>query len=274
MPSRLKDLSRLCVHSISLRPLSLPDIVKLFSEEGIPGITVWREHVEPLGTKEASQILRDSGLNVVSLCRGGFFPARSAAARTQARVDTLKAIDEAHEIGAPLLILVCGAAPKLDLNVARQQIADGIASVLPHAKQAGVKLAIEPLHPMYADTRSAIISLEQANNLVFSLNHPNLGVAIDVYHVWWDPYLKSEIDRARGHIFAFHVSDWRVPTRDLLYDRALMGEGCINIPEIRSWVEQSNFHGWIEVEILSEELWQQEPRTLLRRIKHAYLHAV
>jgi len=168
-------------------------------------------------------------------------------------------------------VLVCGAVPGLPLGEARRQIADGIATVLPHAKAVGVKLSIEPLHPMYADSRSAINTLRQANDMVDKIGSPWLGVTIDVYHVWWDPDLRQEIRRAGGSVLSFHVCDWRTPTRDILNDRGLMGEGCINIREIRRWVESAGFVGFIEVEIFSNEYWAADQTVFLGKIKAAYL---
>jgi len=208
---------------------------------------------------------------VVSLCRGGFFPAETHAKRRAAIDENKRAIDEAHAIGAPLVVLVCGAVPGMPLAEARKQIIDGIAQALEHAQQAKVKLGIEPLHPMYADSRSAVNTLEQANNMVTALQSRWVGVTVDVYHVWWDPYLQNEIVRAGKSILSFHVCDWRVPTRDILNDRAIMGDGCINIPQIRGWVESAGFEGFVEVEVFSNELWGYDQADVLERIKRAFI---
>ncbi len=274
MASKLTELSRLCIHTMTTKPWDLKETIAGYTAAGVPGITVWRQHLEPYGAEEAGKMLRDSGLKVVSLCRGGFFPATGAQARAEKCNDNRTAIDEAAAIGAPLVVLVCGAEPEQPLAVSRQQILDGIAAVLPHAEQAGVKLSIEPLHPMYADTRSAVNTLDQANDMVTALASPWLGVTVDVYHLWWDPYLESEIKRAGSSILSFHVCDWRLPTRDLLLDRGMMGEGCIDIPRIRGWVERTGFDGPIEVEIFSEEFWAQDQAKLVERIKGAYLRHV
>ena len=274
MPEKIKDLSRLCLHSITTKPWTLEEAITQYQKAEIPAITVWRQHLMPHGPEEAGKMLRDSGLEVVSLCRGGFFCATSAAGREEAKTENRRVIDEAAAIGAPLVVLVCGAVPGLDMAVARQQILDGINAVVPHAKAAGVKLGIEPLHPMYAADRSAVNTLEQANNMVYALGSDEVGVVVDVYHLWWDPFLHAEIDRARDHLLAFHVSDWRTPTRDLVNDRGVMGEGCIDIKQIRGWVEQTDFKGYIEVEIFSDEYWAMEQERFVRKIKHAYLNHV
>ncbi|MCX8065157.1 MAG: sugar phosphate isomerase/epimerase [Candidatus Hydrogenedentes bacterium] len=274
MVERLQDFSRLAIHTMTFKRLDLRTIVSLFQKHGVPGITVWREHIHDIGLGEAKQILRDSSLKVVSLCRGGFFPSASAIEREKACVETMKAMDEAKEIGAPLLVLVCGAEPGLPLAEARQQILDGIQKVLPHAKSLQLCLGIEPLHPMYADDRSAINTLEQANNIVTAIHSEWVGIVLDVYHLWWEPWLQSEIMRAERKIMAFHVSDWKTPTTHLLNDRGMMGEGCIPIRQIRAWAEQAGFRGFIEVEIFSERYWNSPPDEFIQRIKDAYLRYV
>jgi sugar phosphate isomerase/epimerase len=265
-------LSRFCIHTITTNPLALAVSCEAYRFAGAAGITVWREALEPQGVKESAKLLAGSGLKVISLCRGGFFPAATEADRQKALDDNRRAIDEAAAIGAPLVVLVCGAVPGIPLNDARNQIADGIAAVIPHAAGAGVKLGIEPLHPMYADNRSAVSTLGQANDLVEKLRSPQVGVAIDVYHVWWDDHLEREIDRSGrlNAIFSYHVCDWRTPTRDLLLDRGIMGEGCIPLRQIRSWVERAGFSGMIEVEIFSTELWKLDQVELVKRVKSAY----
>jgi sugar phosphate isomerase/epimerase len=169
-------------------------------------------------------------------------------------------------------VLVCGAEPAQSLDDSRQQIQDGIAAVLDEASAAGVKLAIEPLHPMYADTRSAINTMAQANDMAEALNSPWVGVAVDVYHLWWDPSLEQEIKRCGQHhnLLAFHVCDWNVPTSDMLLDRGLMGEGCIPIRKIRSWVEATGFNGFNEVEIFSTRFWKEDQSAFLQKIIKAY----
>jgi len=256
---------------MTTKPWNLGEAIDAYVKAGVPAITVWRQHLETMGAVEAGRMLRASEMKVVSLCRGGFFPAVTFAKRQIAIEDNKRAIDEAHAIGAPLVVLVCGAHTGVSLSEARKQIIDGIAACLDHAQQAQVRLAIEPLHPMYADNRSAVNTLEQANNMVTALSSPWVGVTIDVYHLWWDSFLQSEIARAGKSIFSFHVCDWRTPTRDLLNDRGLMGDGCINIPQIRKWVDDAGFDGPIEVEIFSDEYWAMDQNEWLTKIRQAYL---
>jgi sugar phosphate isomerase/epimerase len=269
----LQDLSRLCIHTITTKPWGIEEAVRRYSAAGVKGITVWRGALSDRGPAATGQLVRDHGLRVVSLCRGGFFPATSADRRARAIDETRRCIDEASALGAPLVVLVGGAEPGQPLSESRKQIADGIAAVLPHAEAAGVRLAVEPLHPMYAGDRSAISTLGQARETCRLLGSPWLGVAIDVYHTWWDDRLPDEIAACGrdGTLFAFHVSDWRLPMADFLEDRGLMGEGCIPIRAIREWIEGAGFNGFIEVEILSRRLWASDQVQYLEDIKNAYL---
>lgn len=272
-PPPLADFARLCVHTITTRPWSIEEATDKYAAAGIRGVTVWRQWLDGRNAAKVGQDLRSAGIDVVSLCRGGFFPAPDAAGRQAAIEENRRAIDEASALGAPLVVLVCGAVPGQPLATSRRQISDGIVALLADAERAGVKLAIEPLHPMYADTRSAVNTLQQANDICDAIDSPLVGVAVDVYHLWWDPDLQDEIERAgrADRICAFHVCDWRTPTEDLLNDRALMGEGCIDVREIRGWVEASGFGGFIEVEIFSERYWAMDQDAFLERIKRAYL---
>jgi sugar phosphate isomerase/epimerase len=272
----VNDLSRLCVHTITTKPWDLATAVAHYAQAGVKGITVWRDALTGAPIRESARMIGEAGLEIVSLCRGGFFPHTTAAGRQQAIDDNLRAISEASELGAPLIVLVCGADPGQPLEVSRQQIYEGINAILPAAEAAGIKLAIEPMHPVYADTRSAINTLAQANDMALAFQSPCVGVAVDVYHVWWDPSLEQEIARCgqNGHLFAFHVCDWRVPTRHLLFDRGLMGEGCIPVRQIRHWVEATGFKGFHEVEIFSDEYWAQDQQSFLHRIRQAYLDHV
>ena len=225
------DLSRLCIHTITTKPWKIEEAAKNYSAAGVKGITVWRDALEGRNIKQTGKMLLEHDLTIVSLCRGGFFPHKDVSKRKTAIDDNRKAIEEAAELGTSMLVLVCGADPSQSLEESRKQIRDGIAAIIPDASAAGVKLTIEPLHPMYADTRSAINTLAQANDMAEELNSPWVGVAVDVYHLWWDPFLEKEIKRCgeKGNLAAFHICDWKVPTTDMLLDRGLMGEGCIPI---------------------------------------------
>lgn len=264
------ERNRLCIHTMTTKPWTLEQAAEAYASAGVPAMTVWREHYTGRSYQCVDRILRDAGLRAAALCRGGFFPSSSSIERRRVRDKHQQLLVEAYDMGAPVLVLVCGAATDVPLETARAQIREGIEAILPFAHDAGVRLAVEPLHPMYADTRSAIITLRQANDLVETFDDPSVGVAIDVYHVWWDDTLEAEIARAGKSIFSFHVCDWRTPTRDLLNDRALMGEGCIPIRQIREWVDTAGFNGFCEVEIFSDEHWQQDQRDWLARIITAF----
>lgn len=266
------DLSRLCIHTITTKPWNIEEAAKNYAAAGVKGITVWRDALEGRNIRQTGNMLRQEGLDIVSLCRGGFFAGKDAEQRKSAIDDNKKAIAEAADLGAPLIVLVCGADPRQPLEESRKQIFDGIAAIIPDASAAGVKLAIEPLHPMYADTRSAINTLAQANDMAEALHSPWLGVAVDVYHLWWDPHLEQEIKRCgqNEHLLAFHICDWKTPTTDLLLDRGLMGQGCIPVKQIREWVEAAGFDGFNEVEIFSNVFWKEDQAEFLKKIVNAY----
>jgi sugar phosphate isomerase/epimerase len=267
------DLSRLCIHSVTTKPWPLEESSEQFARAGVKGITVWRDALTGRDPAQAGRRIRDLGLSVVSLCRGGFFAAATVDGRQKAIDENRRAIAEAAALGAPLIVLVCGAVAGQPLAESRKQITDAIAALLPDCAATGVRLAIEPLHPMYADNRSAVNTLRQANDMVESLKSPHIGVAADVYHIWWDSELEAEIARSgrMRALFAYHVCDWRTPTTDLLNDRGLMGEGCIPLRTIRAWVEAAGFRGYNEVEIFSSRLWATNQTDYLRDIVSSYL---
>lgn len=266
------DLSKLCIHTITTKPWNIEEAAKKFSASGVKGITVWRDALNGRNIKQTSRMLHEHDLEIVSLCRGGFFPNKDLNKRKTAIDDNRKAIEEAAELGTSMLVLVCGADPAQSLEDSRKQIYESISTITPDAAAAGVKLAIEPLHPMYADTRSAINTIAQANDMAEALNSPWVGVAVDVYHLWWDPNLENEIKRCgkNENLFAFHICDWKTPTTDMLNDRGLMGEGCIPIKKIRTWVEDAGFKGFNEVEIFSNKYWLEDQDMFLDNIIEAY----
>ena len=245
----------------------LDKIIDECARRAIRAISPWRDQVAVVGLDKVARALRDTGIELSGYCRGGMFPASNAAGRQAALDDNRRAVDEAKTLNAACLVLVVGALPgALDgkpahknLARARNEVHDGIAATLEYARHVDMPLAIEPLHPMYAADRACVNTLEQALNICDALDPSKsgaLGVAVDVYHVWWDPKLKAQIERAgRERLLAFHVCDWLVPTRDLLNDRGMMGDGVIDIPQIRGWVEAAGFKGYSEVEIFSKDDW-------------------
>jgi sugar phosphate isomerase/epimerase len=234
----------------------LRDAVEAAARHGFAGVAPWREMVQELGVAESARLFRDSGLRVTGYCRAGLFPAADAAGRQAAIDDNKRAIDEAAAIGAENLVMIGGGMPKglRCLDSARIMFADGIAAVLPHARAARVLLALEPMHPMYAADRGCITTIGEMTDLCEALGD-GLGIAIDTYHVWWDPNLGREIARAGHRIVAHHICDWLVPTRHLLTDRGMMGDGVIDFPAIRRMIEAAGYSGIQEVEIFSEEWW-------------------
>jgi sugar phosphate isomerase/epimerase len=266
----MRDLSNdhalLSINSMTVKPWSLEQLVEGCARAGISAISPWRDIVQACGAERAGKLIRAQGMTVTGLCRGGMFPAADEAGRRAALEDNRRAVDEAAAIGAQCLILVVGGLPKgsRDLAGARRQVRDGLAALLPHARQAGVPLAIEPLHPMFAADRACVNTLAQANDLCEQLGD-GTGIAVDTYHVWWDPELAREIARAGRNILAYHVNDWLVPTTDLLLDRGMMGDGVIDLRAIRAMVEAAGYRGHCEVEILSaENWWKRDPDEVLR----------
>jgi sugar phosphate isomerase/epimerase len=253
---------------------NLEEIIEGCARHGIRAIAPWRDQVAKIGLAKTAKLIRAHGLRLSGYCRGGMFPYADAAGRERARDDNRQALDEALTLGAECLVLVVGGLPQgsKDIAGARMQVEEGIAWLLEQSRVAGMKLAIEPLHPMYAADRACVNTLAQANDMCERLGE-GVGVAVDVYHVWWDPALEAEIARAgrAGRILAHHVCDWLVPTTDLLLDRGMMGDGVIDLPRIRGWVEGAGFAGAVEVEIFSAaNWWKRDPDDVLAVIKERY----
>ena len=245
---------------------NLRQMIEGCSRHRIRGISPWRDKLAEMGAREAAKSIRDHGLTVTGLCRGGMFPAAGRRERMAALDDNRRAIDDAAILEAKCLVLVVGGLPagSKDLAGAREMVRDGIGEILDHARSAGVPLAIEPLHPMYCADRACVNTLAQALDLCDEMGE-GVGVVVDAYHVWWDPQLRSQIERAGDkRLLAFHVCDWLVPTADLLTDRGMMGDGVIDLPLIRSWMERAGYRGFHEVEILSaRNWWQRDPDEVL-----------
>ena len=249
----------------------LDRIIDQCAERGIRAISPWRDQVASVGLDKIARQLKAHDIGLSGYCRGGFFPAPDAAGLRSALEDNRRAIDEAKTLNAPCLVLVVGALPGAlngktaytDLARARSEVFDGIAASLEYARDVGMPLAIEPLHPMQAADRACINTLEHALDVCDALDPDRtgmLGVALDVYHVWWDPKLEQQIARAgKERLLAYHVCDWLTPTRDLLSDRGMMGDGVVELKKIRGWVEAADFDGFSEIEIFSQLDWWQRP---------------
>lgn len=263
---------RLALHTATTKPWSIEIAIEQYARAGVRGISIWRDAIDGKSVASVRRQMADAGLQGISLVRGGFFPAADPAKRRAALDDNRRYIEEAHALGLPLIVLVCGADTAQSLEDSRAQVAEALATLAPEADAAGVRLGIEPLHPMYADTRSAVVTLGQSNDLCEQVGHTAVCSVVDVYHLWWDPNLEAEIKRAgaNGWLAAYHVCDWRVPTEHMLLDRGLMGEGCIPLRRIRRWVEEAGFTGPIEVEVFSTRHWSGDQTRFLKRVVHAY----
>jgi sugar phosphate isomerase/epimerase len=262
--------SRLSINLATLREQwNLREAVEACARHGITAVDPWRDQVAAIGLDASVRAIKDNGMKVSGYCRGGMFPAVDHAGRQAAIDDNKRAIDEASTLGAECLVLVVGGLPKgsRDIGAARRMVADGIAALLPHARASNMPLAIEPLHPMYAGDRACVNTLAQALDLCDLLGD-GVGVAIDTYHVWWDPDLAVQIRRAgfANRILAYHISDWLIPTRDLLLDRGMMGDGVIDLPHLRSLVDTAGYRGYTEVEIFSAADWWKRPGDEVLRI--------
>jgi sugar phosphate isomerase/epimerase len=240
----------------------LPEAVEACAKLGIPYVDPWRDQVAAVGLDAAVKAIRDNGLKVSGYCRGGMFPVADTAGRQAAIDDNKRALDEAAALGAECLVLVVGGLPQgsRDIGAARQMVQDGLAAILPHARSVKVPLAIEPLHPMYAGDRACVNTLKQALDMAGQLGD-DVGVAIDVYHVWWDPEVEAQIARAgrEKRIFGYHICDWLVPTKDLLLDRGMPGDGVIDLPRFRKLIEAAGYKGPTEIEIFSAQDWWLRP---------------
>jgi sugar phosphate isomerase/epimerase len=261
----MRDLSQsprlLSVNGATVRKQgTLSEIIEAIAARGIGGIAPWRDQLQATGLRESARRIEGAGLTVTGVCRAGVFTSEGRDGFQKVLDENRRAVDEAAAVRAKCLILIGGGLPpgSRDLAGAHALVRDGLAALLPHARAAGVPLAIEPLHPMYAADRACINTLRHANDLCDELGD-GLGVAVDVYHVWWDPELEREIARAGKRILGFHVCDWLVPTTDMLLDRGMMGDGVIDIPRIRGWVEAAGYDGLCEAEIFSERNWWRRP---------------
>jgi sugar phosphate isomerase/epimerase len=267
-------IARLSFNQITAKHSTLQECVEACVRHGVGWIAPWRDRVNEAGLQVGARMIRDAGLRVSSLCRGGFFPAATQAARLERIDDNRRAIDQAAELAAPCVVLVCGPAPDRDIDGARTMVAEGIAAILPHARERGVRLGVEPLHPMFAADRSVIVTLDQALDLANQFDPSNVGIVVDVFHVWWDPHLYSELRRAAGRILGVHVSDWAVPLPGIVTGRSMMGDGVIELRRIRKAIDDAGYAGPIEVEIMNERIWSQPIDQTFEHIIQSYSECV
>ncbi|WP_073952844.1 sugar phosphate isomerase/epimerase family protein [Streptomyces kebangsaanensis] len=261
-------LERFSINQMTVKQLSLPELVAACAESGVPGVGLWREPVQAYGVEAAAKLVRDAGLTVTTLCRGGFLTATDPAEREAALADNRRAVDEAATLGTDTLVLVSGGLPpgSKDLHGARERIADALAELGPYAESHGVRLAIEPLHPMYAADRCVVSTLAQALDLAERFPAHQVGVTVDTYHIWWDDHAPEQIARAgaAGRIHTFQLADWTTPLPEgVLNGRGQIGDGAIDMREWKGYVEAAGYTGAIEVELFNEELWAREGREVL-----------
>lgn len=261
------------LHTFTTKPWTISECIEGYAKRDIGGISIWRETVEGQNLKTVRQQYTDAGLVPVSYVRGGFFTAIEEATRKEHLTTNRQWLQDAAELGMPSVVLVCGATVGQSPLTNRNQIRDGIAAIVEEAAQLDIELLIEPLHPCYCGNRSAIPTLKAANDLCAEINAPNLKVAVDVYHVWWDHELETELKRCatNGWLGSYHICDYKAEPADMLLDRGIMGEGCCNLAEIDQWVVQDNgFSGLREIEIFSAQGWQKDQNQFLDQILTAY----
>jgi sugar phosphate isomerase/epimerase len=263
-------LERLSLNQYTTRRWSLPDAVDGCRRAGITGIGLWRDKVAEVGLETAAALVRDAGLTVSSLCRGGFFVAADPQERSRRRADNRRAVDETAALGADSLVLVCGGQDDLPLVTAREMVGDGVADLAGYAAARGVRLAIEPMHPMYCADRSVIVTLGQALDLAEAFPPEQVGVLIDTFHVWWDPQVEAQVARAAGRIAGFQVCDWLVPLPDVLLGRGLMGDGPIDFRTLRRAVDIAGYDGPIEVEIFNQAVWDTPGDAVIAAVKQRF----
>ena len=270
----MNDLSRLSLNQMTVNQWGVREAAEACARHQVPYIGLWRHKIAETGLDESARIVCENGLRVSSLCRGGMFPAATEAERRERIDDNRRAVDEAAALGTDTLVLVCGPAPDRDIGAARLMVERGIEAVLPHAQAAGVRLGIEPLHPMFAADRSVIVSFAEAVTLAEKFPPEHVGVVLDVYHVWWDYAYYPLVERSRGRILGFHVNDWLTPPPAHLQGRGMMGDGSIELARMRAAVDQTGYNGPIEVEIFNHGLWDGPGDDVMRRMIQTYLAEV
>ncbi len=259
---------QLAIHTFTNQPWNIRECIENYARAGIGGISIWRETIANEDLKSVRRLLDDSGLVPVSIVRGGFFTGKTIPDRELAISKNIEAMKEAEILGLPMIVLVCGATLGQSPDENLDQIEDGIRALLPIAEATGIKLAIEPLHPMYAGDRSAVASLKDANILAQRINHPLVGIAVDTFHVWWETNLEQEIQTCakHGHLFAFHICEFKPDFEHPLLDRGLPGEGVNATPRILKMIRNTSFEGLTEIEIFSRKYWAMNQHDFLNKI--------
>lgn len=270
-------LARLSLNQRTTKRWSVAEAVEGCVRADVPAIGLWREEVADAGLDTAAKLARDAGLRVSSLCRGGFLTASDPAERRAALDDNRRAVDEAATLGAPCLVMVVGGLPpgSKDLAGARERVGDGIAELVPYAADRGVRIALEPLHPMYCADRAVLSTLAQSLDLAERFPAEHVGVVVDTFHLWWDPAAFTQIARARGRIASFQVCDFLMPIpADVLLARGMMGDGVIDFRPFREAVDAAGYDGDIEVEIFNADVWAADPDQVVATMCERYVDLV
>lgn len=284
------DLSRLSLNTATTKALTLAEAVDVAARAGLGAVGLWRDRVAEAGLENAARIVKASGLRVSSLCRGGFLTAADPTGQAEALADNKAAITEAATLGTNELVMVVGGLPAAsgpggpptpsgdrDLVAARQRVADRVGELAPFAAEHGVRLVLEPLHPIFAADRAVLSTLEQCLDLAADFPAEQVGVVVDTYHVWWDPKLRELIHRAatEGRLAGYQVCDWNLPlAEDSLLSRGFMGDGYVDFPTITSWVAEAGYTGDIEVEIFNQEIWDAPGDQTVATMAERYLQLV
>ncbi len=262
----MADKSRLSLNQITTSSWNVGEAVEACARQGVPSIALWRHKIQEAGLEACVRKVNDAQLHVSSVCRGGMFPAPTEAERKKNIEDNFRAADEAAALHADSLVMVVGGCAGVGIEAARQMVADGIAALVPYARQLGVRIGLEPLHPMYAADRSVLSTIGQALRLASPYGAHEVGVILDTFHIWWDPQVAELIAQSAGRIYGFHVSDWLVPLPDVLLGRGLMGDGVIDNKGLRLLVEKARYTGPIEVEIFNQAIWDSDPNEVLKQV--------
>lgn len=262
----MAEKARLSFNQITTNRWSVAEAADGCARRGVKSIALWRHKIEEAGLTASVKAVKDSGLHVSSVCRGGMFTAATAEERRKKIEDNFRATDEAAMLNADSLVMVVGGCGDIPLNDARKMVADGVAVLVPYARQRGVRIGLEPLHPMYAADRSVLVTIGQALELASRYDPHEVGVILDTFHIWWDPRVEKLIEQAAGRIYGFHVSDWLVPLPDMLMGRGLMGDGVIDNHKLRKAVEKAGYNGPIEVEIFNQAIWDRDPDEVMTQV--------
>ncbi len=262
----LAHRSRLSLNQITTPRWSVREAAEACARRGVPAIALWRDKIAEQGLEASVRAVRDAALRVSSVCRGGLFTAATAEDRQTRIEDNFRAVDEAAALNADALVMVVGGASPVGIEAARHMVAEGLAALVPYANSAGVKVGLEPLHPMFAAERSVLTTISEALALARNYAPDDVGLILDAFHIWWDPFLQEQIVATAGRIFGFHVSDWLVPLPDVLLGRGMMGDGVIDLRGLRDAVDRVGYSGPIEVEILNQAVWDEDPDSVLDRV--------